>query len=333
MKYRILEALKSNKDGFLSGEALSRQLEVSRTAVWKYINELRLEGYDIASVSRRGYRLAAEPDIINSYVLSAELGTGIVGKYVKYFDRVDSTNLRAKELAADCEDGTVIVAGEQTAGNGRYGRKWESKEGAGIYMSVILKPEIPPEEVQLITLAASVAVATALKETTGIAAGIKWPNDVVLDGRKVCGILTVMSSEMERVNYIVLGIGINFSQKNEDFPEELQDKAISVLEYLRKYKPAATEIKRSDLARAVFVKLDELYGMLLDGRKREITELWRKNSATLGKEIWVTGKDADYTGKAVDITDDGRLVVICEDGSRKELLSGEVSVRGLLGYI
>lgn len=332
MKYLVLAALRDSMPGYLSGETLSGQLKVTRTSVWKCINELRQEGYEIDSVSRRGYRLLSEPDTMNSYVLSAELGTGIIGKNIQYFDEVDSTNARAKAIASESADGTVVVAGRQTSGRGRLGRNWESPEGTGIYLSVIIKPDIPPEEVQLITLAASVAVVGAFKEAAGIDAGIKWPNDIVLDGKKVCGILTEMSSEMERVNHIVLGIGINFSQKQEDFPEELHDKAVSIVHYLLKTKPSAVVCRKSVLARAVLVKLDGLYKMLLDGKKQEIIDLWKSMSATLGRDVKATGRDASYTGKAIDITGDGRLVIMCEDGTRRELLSGEVSVRGLLGY-
>lgn len=333
LKYKILEALRGYTPGFLSGEALSRQLNVTRTSVWKYINELKHEGYEIDSVSRRGYRLISEPDTMNSYVLSVDLGTKIVGKKILHFGIVDSTNTKAKAIAAECEDGTVVVADEQTSGNGRYGRKWDSPAGTGIYISVIIKPEIPPEEVQLITLAASVAVVAALREAAGIDAGIKWPNDIVLDGKKVCGILTVMSSEMERVNHIVLGIGINFSQRQEDFPEELRDKAISVTDYLHKTKPSSVICRKSELTRAVLIKLDEQYRILLDGKKQDIIELWKSMTATLGKEVTVIGSETAYTGKAIDITDDGRLVILSKDGTKRELLSGEVSVRGLLGYL
>lgn len=333
MKYKILAMLRDNMPGYTSGEALSRQLNVTRTAVWKYVNELRQEGYEIDSVSRRGYRLISGSDIMNSYELSANLGTSIIGRNVIYFGKVDSTNIEAKKIAADCQDGTAIVAGYQTAGRGRLGRKWESPEGTGIYLSVIIKPDIPPEKVQVITLAASVAVAAALKETAGIDAGIKWPNDIVLNGKKVCGILTEMNSEMERVNYIILGIGVNFSQKAEDFPQELRDRAISVADYLSGTEPSASICRKSALVRAILVKLDKLYKMLLDGDKQEIITLWKSMSATLGREVSITGKDISYTGKAVDVTDDGRLVILCSDGTRRDIVSGEVSVRGLLGYV
>lgn len=331
MKYIVLEALKEVKPGYLSGEQLSRRLEVSRTAVWKYINELKLEGYEIEASSRKGYRLLSEPDILDARLLSADLATSVVGSKILYFDEVDSTNIRAKELAGNTPDGTVILAGRQSAGRGRLGRKWESDDGGGIYMSVILKPEIPPEEVQLITLAASVAIVSAIKDAAGIDAGIKWPNDIILDGRKVCGILTEMSSEMERVNYVVLGIGINFSQELGDFPEELRNKAVSISEYMEEkgLKPC----KKAELVRSILVRLDEVYRMLLEGRKNDIIATWKNMSVTIGRDVAVSGREVSYTGKALDITEDGRLVVLCENGILKEIISGEVSVRGLLGYV
>lgn len=331
MKYIVLEALKEAKPGYLSGEQLSRRLEVSRTAVWKYINELKLKGYEIESSSRKGYRLLTEPDILDARLLSADLGTVVVGSRILYFDEVDSTNIRAKELAGNIPDGTVVLAGRQSSGRGRLGRKWESEAGGGIYMSVILKPEIPPEEVQLITLASSVAIVSAMKDAAGIDAGIKWPNDIILDGRKVCGILTEMSSEMERVNYVVLGIGINFSQELRDFPEELRDKAVSIREFMagKGLKPC----KKAELVRSVLIRLDEVYRMLLEGRKSKIIASWKNMSVTMDRDILVSGRDISFAGKAVDITGDGRLVVLCDNGILKEIISGEVSIRGLLGYI
>ena len=199
------------------------------------------------------------------------------------------------------------------------------------HMSVILKPEIPPEEVQLITLAASTAVVSAIKDATGIEAGIKWPNDIILGGRKVCGILTEMSSEMERVNFVVLGIGINFSQGLSDFPEELRQKAVSIKEYLKGSNIKLC--KKSELAKHVMVEMDMVYKLMLEGRKEEITALWKKMSVTIGRDVSVSGKDVAYAGKAVDITADGRLVVLCDNGILKEIISGEISVRGLMGYI
>lgn len=331
MKYIVLKALRESSPGYLSGEQLSRKLEVSRTAVWKYINELRLEGYVIESSSRKGYRLQEEPDILNSGILSDDLGTAVVGSKILYFDEVDSTNIRAKELASDLPDGAVVFADRQSAGRGRLGRKWESEAGGGIYLSVILKPEIPPEEVQLITLAASVAVVRAIKDAAGIDSGIKWPNDIILDGRKVCGILTEMSSEMDRVNYVVLGIGINFAQEIQQFPEELRNRAVSVCEYIK--QKGLMPCKKAILARRVLIRLDEVYRDLLKGNRNDIIQEWKSMSVTIGREVSISGRDASFTGRAVDITADGRLVVLCDNGILKEIISGEVSVRGLLGYI
>lgn len=334
MKYRILQTLKEAAPGFVSGEALSRLLDVSRTAVWKYVNELRNENYEIEASTRNGYRLVPKPGRLNGFEIAYKLGTAVVGKNVLYFDSLDSTNDFAKKLASEgCEDGTAVIAGMQSSGRGRVGKTWESLRDKGVYMTVVLRPEIPPERIQLLTLASSVAVVDAIAETCGVAAGIKWPNDILLDGKKVCGILTEMNCETDIVNYAVIGIGINFSQSAEDFPEGLKDKAVSLLGYLRQRGVPAGAPDRLDLVRAVLVRLDRNYSLLSEGSGSLIVEKWKQRSLTLGKEVRITARDGQYTGTALDIAGDGRLVVSCSDGTVREVLSGEISVRGVSGYI
>lgn len=334
MKYKILYALKEAAPGFVSGEALSRLLNVSRTAVWKYINELRNENYDIEASTRNGYRLVPKPGRLNGFEISYRLGTAVVGRNVLYFETLDSTNDFAKKLASEgCEDGTAVIAGAQSSGRGRLGRAWESPRDSGVYMTVILKPEIPPERIQLLTLASSVAVVDAIAETCGVAAGIKWPNDIILDGKKVCGILTEMNCETDIVNYAVIGIGINFSQTAGDFPGELKDRAVSLLDHMRKKGIRDRSPDRVDLIRAVLAGLDRNYALLTNGSGDLIVDLWKQRSLTLGREVQITARDGQFTGTAIDITGDGKLVVSCGDGAVREVLSGEISVRGLLGYI
>jgi BirA family transcriptional regulator, biotin operon repressor / biotin---[acetyl-CoA-carboxylase] ligase len=334
MKYRILCMLKENAPEYVSGEVLSRKLNVSRTAVWKNINGLVSEGYCIDATSRKGYRLISFPDKLNEYEIACDLGTAVVGRKVLYLDVVDSTNNQARKLASEgCDDGTVVVAGKQTAGRGRLGRKWESHEGMGIYLSVVLKPIISPEEIQIIPIAASVAVTQAIEAVTGVRTGIKWPNDIILDNKKVCGISTEMNSEMEKVNFIILGIGINFSQKPEDFTPELHDKAIS-LGCLAGENHLSTDIsKKLNLIRAVLSELDRIYSLIINGHSLEIIKRWKNYTLTLNKNVRIIYRDREYTGTAMDITNDGRLVVGCDDGIIREVMSGEVSVRGLLGYV
>ena len=338
MKEEILDKLKENSGQFISGETLSDILGVSRTAIWKHMKELKVEGYIIESVSKKGYRLISVPDILNEHEIKQGLETSIIGHRIDCFKSVDSTNRYAKELAANgCVDGTVVAADSQTAGRGRLGRDWSSSDRKGIWMSVVLRPAIPPEEVQLITLAASVAVVTAIMNSTGVRTGIKWPNDIILDGKKVCGILTEMSCEMEQVNFLVVGLGINVSHELEDFPEDLRETVTSIKLWLEDNRNSSEIewsncLNRSRLIKEILIELEKAYYQLKNGLNTEIINQWKKYSVTLGKQVKIMAKGSEYIGTAIDITKDGKLVLILPDGARHEVLSGEVSVRGLLGY-
>lgn len=333
MKYEVLHALKDASPGYVSGEALSRLLNVSRTAIWKYINELRAEDYDIEASTRNGYRLSSKPEHMNSFEIAYKLGNTVVGSKVFYFDTLDSTNDYAKKLASEgCVNGTTVIAGMQTAGKGRLGRNWDSQQDKGIYLSIVLKPQIPPERVQLLTLAASIAVVDALKSVCGVEARIKWPNDIILGGKKVCGILTEMNCETDIINHAVIGIGINYSQNAGDFPGELSDKAISLLTFFHNMEYGKELPDRLELIRALLVELDSCYTLMSGEYTETIIDMWKQRSLTIGREVSVAGRDGKFTGKALDITGDGRLVVACGDGIVREILSGEISVRGVFGY-
>jgi BirA family biotin operon repressor/biotin-[acetyl-CoA-carboxylase] ligase len=331
---KVLMKLKENENCFVSGEKLSEYMGVSRTAVWKYINELKKEGYSIESSSKKGYKLLPSQDILNAFEVRCNLNTEVLGKKVVFLSTVDSTNEYAKKLAFEgAVEGTVVLAENQVCGKGRLGRAWASADKKGIWMSIVLRPEVPPEEVQLITLAASVAVVKALRESTGIEAGIKWPNDIILDNKKVCGILTEMNSEMEAVNFIILGIGINVNQLTEDFPDEIKKTAVSLRAYSQNVGTGTYFYNRSEIIKKLLFELERIYIKIISNDLKEVTEEWKKYSVTLGKEVRVLTKGDTFTGMAEDITKDGRLVVACADGIKREILSGEVSVRGLLNYI
>lgn len=332
MKDKILAMLRENQNVFVSGEMLSDRLGVSRTAVWKCIRELREEGYDIEASSRKGYKLGST-EVYNAAEIQWALPTRILGKQVVYRPVLDSTNVLAKRLAMeDCPEGTVVVADTQTAGRGRLGRDWSSSPCKGIWMSVVLRPAAKPEEVNLITLAAAVAVVRALKDAAGVEAAIKWPNDVLLDGKKVCGILTEMGSEMERVHYVILGIGINVNQEAADFPPELRDKAVSLYSFCAKQGSDGRLFNRSEIVKKILFYLEDLYSTMNHGKTNDIIHAWKEHTCTLNKVVKIKDKNGCMTGTAEDITSDGRLVVRLEDGTLREILSGEISVRGLLGY-
>jgi len=334
VKDKILQKLKESGSRFISGEGLSSMLNVSRTAVWKCIKELRKQGYVIEASPKKGYRLVSSPDIISPWEIKHNLATGIIGRKIIYLEEVDSTNNYAKTIAAEgCEEGTVVLAESQTCGRGRLGRSWSSAPKTGIYMSVVLRPAIAPEDVQVMTIAASVAVVSAIKKVTGIDAGIKWPNDIILGAKKVCGILTEMNSEMERVNFLVLGIGMNVNQEADDFTGELRETATSLKAFALEEGLHIKSFCRSELIRELLLELEGLYDMVVRGSTKEIIDEWKKHSVTLGKQVKVKGRNFEYRGIAVDITGDGRLSVKCDDGIIREVLSGEVSVRGILGYV
>lgn len=341
MKYDILKLLKEAAPGYVTGAELGDRFGFSRTAVWKYIKELRAEGYSIEASSRKGYRLVPANGLLNPFEIANDLGTRIVGREVLCYDTLPSTNAHAARLAAGgCSDGLAVMAFQQTQGKGRLGRSWESPPDKGIYLSVVLRPPMAPAETQIFTLAAAVAAVRAIYRAAGLMTGIKWPNDIVAGGKKICGILLEMNSEADRVNYIILGMGINYSQKASDFPGELQDRASSILLELSASDDRSGYVKakngsggRLELVRALLQELDSVLLDILDGKNREVLDLWREYSATIGREVRFTLRDSEYTGTAGDITEDGRLVVDCSDGIRRELISGEVSVRGIYGYV
>ncbi len=210
LKTKILSALK-HTEGYVSGEQLSTELGMTRSAVWKYIKALKADGYKIDSVRNKGYRLIASPDKLDEEDITNGLETTLVGKKLILLDEVDSTNEEVKRLAAQgAEDGTVVAAEHQTSGRGRFGRVWDSDNG-GLYFTILLRPELPPSDIASITLAAGYGVCLAVREYSGADARIKWPNDVIIGNRKICGILTEMAAQSDRIDYVAIGIGINLN--------------------------------------------------------------------------------------------------------------------------
>lgn len=329
MKKEILESLKQNKENFISGEELSNQIGVSRTAIWKHIKQLKEEGYGIESTSRKGYRLIAEPDRLDDKALEIELRHRKLMDKVFHFDSIDSTNNQAKIMASKgAPEGTVILAEEQTSGRGRLGRSWLSPKGTGIWMSIILKPDIEPSEAAKITQIAAAAVTLAVREITDCEAGIKWPNDIIVNGKKICGILTEMSGELNSVNYMVVGMGMNVNQEPEDFPPDLKDTATSIRECVGK------AISRKKMALSILRHFEELYMDFLECKNvGKSVSICKNYSVTLGKEVKIIQKGTELIAQALDITEEGELIIRNNKGEIQKIVSGEVSVRGLHGYV
>lgn len=329
MKDKILNALREAED-YLSGQELSRMLGVSRTAVWKAIEGLRQEGYAIDSVTNRGYRLLqATPQISLREILAWLPPEHPWRASIHCFDSVDSTNNQAKVLAADgAPHGTVLIAETQTGGRGRRGRNFYSPPGMSVYLSVILRPTASPAELMHLTCAVAVAMCDAIEASASFRPGIKWTNDLVHSGRKLTGILTELSVEAEsgQIQYAVAGIGINCLQLEADFPPELQNIAGS----LRMF--ADSPINRNRLAAAMIEALSRMDASLLS-RKAAIMDAYRRDCVTLGQDVSIHQAGTVRYGKALDVDDDGALRVAFPDGSMEKVNSGEVSVRGMYGYL
>ena len=326
MRKKILEMLKKADGGFISGEDIAAKLDVSRTAVWKHIKKLKERGYDIISRENRGYSLKELPDLLLPENILPELKTKILAadpSRMIYFDCTESTNKIAKKIAAEgAVEGTVIVAEEQTGGKGRLERDFFSPKRKGILFSLILRPNCLPKDAPKFTLLAAVALVKAM-EKFNLRAGIKWPNDIIFDGRKVVGILTEMSAEIGRVNYIVIGIGINANISREEFPKNIRNIAASLYEMNGNKK-----ISRINFFRAVLKELDELYREINFDGFEKIFALWKKYNITLNREVKIISAESGeiFFGKAVDIDEEGALIVEV-DGERKKVYAGDVSIR------
>ena len=321
MKQKVLTLLCSSGSDYVSGEKISQALNISRTAVWKHMETLREEGYVIASVPRRGYKLVSGPDVLNPGELFKGLKTKSFGRDIRHYQSIDSTNTLARKLAEEgAQEGTVVLAEQQTQGKGRMDRQWLSPAG-GIWMSIILKPQLPPYRVQGITLVAAVAVVNAIKKVTGLTSLIKWPNDIYIEGRKVCGILTEMKAEMDRVHYIVMGIGLN---ANNDLAG--LDKEVPAAGALSMFLPGQAD--RKALVREILFQLEENYLEYCREGITSLLDLWRENNFTLGQPVVLKMGDQEFSGVAVDITPEGGLLLRDESGSTKVFYSGDVAVSG-----
>ena len=318
MKDRILSALKS-ADGYVSGEELSHSFGITRSAVWKHIAQLKEDGYNIDSVRNRGYKLENVFNMIDEskVIFNAET----VGKKLIVLKSTDSTNSELKRLARDGEQsGTVVCAYTQTAGKGRFGRQWQSDKG-GLYFSFLLKADLPPSHIASITLASGYAVCLAVREHTGLDVRIKWPNDIIIDNRKICGILTEMAAQSDRMDYIITGIGINVN--NAVFPEEIRHKATSL------FIETGKMTDKSDFFLTVLKYLDKVLTSFLVSISLEDMENFKKLCATLGREVYVQRGDNTLTGTAVDITPFGELVIETQEHKTVSISSGEVTVQGI----
>lgn len=313
--------LKRYQGSWVSGESLSTGLSVSRSAIWKHVSKLRNQGYVIDSSPNKGYRLEKAPDMLLPEEIQEGLKTRVLGqKDFHHFQETASTNTTAKELAAGgAPEGTLVVAEGQSHGKGRLGREWFSPLGEGVYLSLILRPKLSPADAPKITLLTAVAAAEALRSFTGLPIQIKWPNDILLRDKKLAGILTEISTEMDAIDYVIIGLGLNVNVAA--FPADLRDTATSLLIETGRVHP------RVGLTRAFLEGFESWYGMLQDTGFEPVLERWRQFSAVTGRRIVVETMGDRIEGTALDINRDGLLIVEDDEGHLHRIYSGDVTLK------
>ena len=326
-KYSILQML-SNASGYISGEEISKKLNISRAAVWKNIKALQSDGYYIDSATNRGYILKGGGNDFSGCEIARRLPNWYNADLLHFSDTVDSTNTRLKELdRTECQEFTAYVADRQTGGKGRMGRNFFSPSSAGVYVSMLYRPHIELSRLGTITAFSAVAICKAIEKITGLQPGIKWVNDIVIGGKKVCGILTEMSIEAESsaAQYVIVGCGINANPPEGGYPPEIEQVAGSLSQFTR------SAIDRSNLAAEVIARLAKLLSDFSENYDMCVEE-YKKRCITIGQDIRVNYGNSNFKAKALDIDNDCGLIIQLPDGSRKALTYGEVSVRGLYGY-
>jgi len=315
----ILKYLREKE--YVSGEVLANKLSISRVAIWKQIQKLKDIGYKIISDQNLGYCLVSRPDLLLPQEIQRGLSTSYIGKEIYYFPELKSTNTIAKEKALHkaegINEGTLIIAERQSAGKGRLGREWFSPAG-GIWLSIILYPQLSPSYISRITLMTAVAVVKAIKICTQIKSQIKWPNDILINEKKVCGILTEMSAELDIINWVVVGIGVNVNIKQQEFPEDIRERTTSLKEVLGK------KVLRVKLAQIFLQECEKYYESLKRRESSSILKEWKLYSHTLGRKIRVDMGERIITGEAVDINEEGVLILKKEDGELVEIISGTI---------
>jgi BirA family biotin operon repressor/biotin-[acetyl-CoA-carboxylase] ligase len=318
---KILSALRADPDG-VSGAELAEQLKISRAAVWARIEELRQLDYNIEAGPHFGYRLVGSPDALHADDLLARLGkTKVIGRDIRVFEQTTSTNDVIEKLARDgVKEGVVVFAESQTRGRGRLGRKWISPAHKGLWFSILLRPDLRPQETTQLTVAAATALRRAIFSETNLQPEIKWPNDILIGGKKVAGILTELSAELDKVRYIILGIGIDVNLDAGEFPTELEKMATSL-----KIEAAET-ISRAELATTILRELDFDYARICAGKFAAVADEWEENCTTIGKSVAVQIGDRNIRGRAESLDDDGALLLRTEHGHLERITGGDVTL-------
>jgi BirA family biotin operon repressor/biotin-[acetyl-CoA-carboxylase] ligase len=319
---QILTALRAPGAGVVSGAELSNKLGVSRAAIWARIEELRALGYEIEASPHQGYRLLSVPDVLHADDLLSRLGkTKVIGRDIRVFEQTTSTNDVIEKLARDgVKEGVVVFAESQTRGRGRLGRKWMSPARKGLWFSILLRPELTPGEATRLTVASGTALRRAIERQTGIKPEIKWPNDILINGRKTAGILTEMNAELDRVKYVILGIGVDVNLTSGDFPADLRKQATSLRAELGK------PVSRAELAVTILRELDRDYARMSAGEFGAIADEWEEHCTTIGQRIIIRTGDRQIQGCAESLGEDGALLLRTEHGRLERIIGGDVTV-------
>jgi len=318
---KILSALRAHPEG-VSGAQLAEQLDISRAAIWARIEELRKVGYDIAASPHFGYKLLDSPDALHADDLLARLGkVRVAGRDIRVFEQTTSTNDVIEKLARDgVKEGVVVFAESQTKGRGRLGRKWMSPTRKGLWFSVLLRPDLRPQETTQLTVASATALRRAIRTITGLSAEIKWPNDLLIGGKKVAGILTEMSAEVDRVRHVIIGIGVDVNQDASEFPSELRGIATSL-------KIASGEpVSRAELATEMLRELDADYARVCAHQFPALADEWEAGCATIGRNVSVQMGPRLIRGRAEALDDDGALLLRSEHGHLERIVGGDVTL-------
>ncbi|MGN1113382.1 MAG: biotin--[acetyl-CoA-carboxylase] ligase [Acutalibacteraceae bacterium] len=316
----ILEILRQG--GYVSGQEISEKLGISRNGVNKWIKALRTQGYEIDSATNKGYSLVWEPDKISQQALNDEINTIYIGRPTVVLDSVDSTNEEIKRRARQGEkQGLTVVSDEQTLGKGRLGRVWKSPKGTSIYESILLRPDLPPSQVPCITLVAGLALCNAINGIANLGAKIKWPNDIIIGRKKLCGILTEMTIEDNAVSFAVVGMGINVN--NRSFPDEIKEKATSL------YLEAGRSFSRNEIITRLAQSFEQAYNEFIMGGFGVLKDEYASLCATIGRRVSAQRTGKELCGTAADIAPDGGLIIVTDSGEREYISTGEVAVQGI----
>lgn len=317
---QILLALRGAGDGFVCGAELSQRLGLTRAAIWARVEELRKIGYDIEASPHQGYRLLEVPDVLCADdLLALAAGNKVVGRDIRVFEETNSTNDIVEKLARDgVKEGVVVFAESQTRGRGRLGRKWLSPPRRGLWFSVLLRPDLRPQAATQLTVAAATALMRAIREQTGLAPEIKWPNDILIKGRKVAGVLTELSAELDHVKHLTLGIGVDVNLAASEFPPELRKLATSLK------IECGRHLNRIDLAAAILRELDRDYARIRAGQFEAVADEWQEQCATLGQRVTIHIGPRALQGRAEALDDDGALLLRTEHGRLERIIGGDV---------